>query len=442
MRSGNPLTYTSVWTSDNTNLGTYFQSASTTTYFDWTQIFEPNDGENAVVATKGDGVPIYKVLTPTYSEWSVVSDFISHESSAQFVESFDNRLIFFNTATEGGVPTTRRVWWSVRGDPLDFTSTGAGFEDLLDMKGHGTGIIAEEDRLVLFSNEEVWEARPRRDAYAFDFNALTKVIGNAYPRSAAKTDIGIIWLGPDFKFYRAQGGIVRPFSPDVQRYLKTNFREPTECWATFVPSENQYRFFFSTTTGLSATNAFYLNTEDVATDRMHPEQDKGNWMLQNFKITSASSQYQANCGDDVFIGTDGRDFNDKYQFLETVPTQLGDGGNVQTYRWKSHGLSGSKFPNQFEGISEILIDLQQQAASNFSLGVSISTNLGASFISGSVINVGPTGDPDTVFLPVQPTAARKAMFETHFWTGGTDTSHKRFQNYEVTLRPWSGRRPY
>jgi hypothetical protein len=423
------------WTASADNLQTLgYGSASTKSYFDWTEFYEPDANDNAIVITKGDGVPVYKALSgDSLGKWYEHTGFTSVESYAQCVASYDQRLLFFNIAPDASSdPNVKRVRWSVRGDPLDFSSAGAGFDDLLDMRGFGTVLLPDRDRLLLFSNKEVWQARARRDAYAFDFAPLNRATGAPYPRTVVPTNVGVIWIGEDYHVYRLVGTEVRQFEPAIQEYLRDNLREEVEFWAKYNTDTNQYQLFFSDTTGELTTKAFYLNTTSVNPSRRDYTRDTGNWALQTFDTDSTYTESYT-CGfDDVMMGFS---FTNPFpRFVrEDSATTMGHGVSTTSWKWRSHGLRASRDPNTYEGISELYLDYEVD--SDISVDVHYSTDLGQTFSSAGTLNL-TTGGQKTAFLPISPIAARHAQFELR----GNTIDKMRLGSIRLTLRPYSGRR--
>jgi hypothetical protein len=175
-------------------------------------VYEPNDDENWFVFTNGVNIPKYSIpSTETYSE---VSDFKSVESYAKYCYALDDRLCFFHCADSATTFATR-VRWSERGNTSKFSTVGAGFEDLMDMRGEGTGVAVREMDALLFSADEVWVQRPRRDNFAFDFFPLSRGLGTRYPRTITNTPIGTIFMANDFMHYIVRGSVIQPIGQKI-----------------------------------------------------------------------------------------------------------------------------------------------------------------------------------------------------------------------------------
>jgi len=143
------------------------------------------------------------------SSHSTLTDWLSSgESFANDCTAFDERLIFWGSIDSLGTSNPTRAKWSVRGDPDNFTGNGTGFQDLVEMSGTASRIVHTRDRMLLFSERDVWEATPRRDAAAFDFRPLLNAVGLAAPRALVQTPFGIFWYGTDRKLHRYFNGRV------------------------------------------------------------------------------------------------------------------------------------------------------------------------------------------------------------------------------------------
>ncbi len=460
------------WTDDSSHLTFIYPVSRGPLQADtwsWTQFFEPDSDQNAVAATSNYTLPMYRVLDAS-SDWTHFSDIISHESTARFVESFDNRLIFFNTTDASGTQGTR-VRWSMRGDPTDFTSVGAGFEDLVNMKGRGTGMEAEEDRLILFSDFEVWEGRPRRDAYAFDFDVIKKDIGCTYSDTIVRTPVGIIWLGDDFNFYRAHNGVVRAFSPDIQRFLQDNV-DTTKLKAQYDSKEGLYMLFFNRSDDNGVyPHAFFMRVRDIRPDERHPERDKADWMYQNM-IGSRAAPHRAKGYDVMSLAITGNyTIGPTYHLTQDWFYDEDPNAAVKdslTQLWTSPAMRMNNDPEVFEAVTEILIDYSYEAASSSSTlhtRVYARASHDTGWLAGSDTSTEFEGTPDvyfptwfassntpsfpvmkTVHAPITPQATRYCQFMIYnpgdLASNNEPEAKLRIHNFHTTIRPWSGRRPY
>jgi hypothetical protein len=181
---------------------------------------------------------------------------------------FDDRLLFFRTCASEDSHTTdvhgagaytfrNDVYWSVRGNMSDFSSVGAGFELLPDMEGRIIHAVNEGDRALLFSDKQVWEMRPRRDLYGFDFRKLSDNVGLSNARAVKSTPYGTFFADPFHRFWHAMGNEVNR----LNEWLPSlNTAEPIV--AGYHGAENTVQFWTSLLTAISASV-----TEDGAANK-------------------------------------------------------------------------------------------------------------------------------------------------------------------------------
>lgn len=390
-------------------------SSASTAYYDAFYGYAPSLDENITIICDGINAPRY--WSPIAAGWAAVGDFESHESFARYGTFFDNRAVFFNVGSRTTLPYATRVRWSQRGNPLEYTAQDAGFEDLADMRGAGTGIYAEADRLVLFTEEEVWIARQRRDQYVLEFFPLSREVGNPYPRSAAVTDKGVIWLDNEYRFRLISGNAVYTFNDATQKFLKDNLREPTEVWSTFDPQEGQFRFNFSDTTGQYPTRALWLRTDTIAQDPQNPNELVGVWMHQDAPV-------QVSAGiEEVGVASAGT----VYRLLSA---QTNDAGTAIDARWRSQAFRlGDQ--DMKESLNNAWMDYQADSSSSVSLYYS--TDLGATFSHAGAFSC--TSGNNTAHLPFTNQASRFQQIELRQIDGG----QPRLVNLRLELRQYTGR---
>lgn len=228
------------------------------------QAYDNAQDQIIAVWTNGVNLPKYttvKSITTNYSDFTGTSSLLS---KAKDLTNFDNRLVWFNISTSS-LSYPNRVLWSTRGAATDYTLVnGAGFEDLFDMHGIGQKIIAEEDRIVLFTDEQIWEGRKRQDAYVFDFRAIRRDLGCPFPRTIVKTPYGICFLGRDLEVYTLMGDQVTSLSLSPQRdhsrtktLLETFIKNSNRTWAVYDSRNRRYQLHFVYTGGVDPYGATF-----------------------------------------------------------------------------------------------------------------------------------------------------------------------------------------
>ena len=458
--SGELPPYFGGWVADDTSHTSALVLGAGYNGFVWDTFYEPTSDQIAIaVAGTNIATPFYRLLDTSQSTYTSFLDWPSN--AAKYVVSFDDRLVFFGER-EGtsGTSYLNRVRWTVRGSPLDFTSVGAGFEDLSDMRGNATALFAEEDRLVLMSNEEVWRGVPRRDAYAFDFEVLNGITGCRHRASAAKTPAGIIWLGNDYSFRLLSGNQVLKFADDVTNVIKdnvTSWTPYTYIRAQYDPETDLYMFFYN-----QGKEAFFLKVADIRQDPEQPGRVKGDWMHQTLTYDSWYGHAEMVCG-----GTNckGRVLYFRDKNLENWGYSVtGDGVGVQpVLAWTSPALSEPGNPSAYEAITDVRMDYEYPAYSlpSFSTVSGIvytRSGLSGDFdaTSAASVHLEATSMWSTalgsaysykipginhVHFPLEPRATRhpQFMFRTTDSTGYIRGTSFKIHGFDVGLRRFSGR---
>ena len=302
-----------------------------------------NTAGNHVIFSTGSGEPIIAGI----GEASTMTNINSQLSSPKYIAAVDERLVLFNS-TVATVAQPQRVSWSIKGDPFDFTSIGAGFQDLVEMSGNGTGIVADRDRLIIFSDNEIWEGRPRADIFSFDFFPISTRNGCPYPRTIVATDKGVMWVGQDLNVYLLQGNRIITVGTRIQRVLTDqklviNGDKAGNIWATFQPDEKHYRVHYAVN-DQQITTAIVLHTGTLEREEgpawtayVHPRIQVGHESLVFEKNSSTAS-----------AGNFARD-------------HLFDGASQIIYGWYGSDIG---IPNLMEMATEIWIEYNSRDTFN------------------------------------------------------------------------------
>ena len=188
-----------------------------------------------------------RVGLPPYQWFSSATTYthLTDDIRAHFITPFDNRLMAWNSRYSGDpqmYPT--RVIWSDRGDIRAWdpsaTTVTAGFEDLLDMAGRGTWIEGFDQRVILFSDREIWQGYVGTPPFTFLFSPVNKQIGCVYGPTVTQTPSGLAFVGSDGRAYLlGQDNSLRHISAAVDRRgLGTR--------AVYDPMTREYRVFGAT----------------------------------------------------------------------------------------------------------------------------------------------------------------------------------------------------
>jgi len=382
-------------------VGTFYDG-----FYDHAVVFDPTSGTQYLLLTNWSDMPLkVPVQSSGNAAASIISSFVSDESFARFVEIFDDRSVFFSTRTAGNVNQTR-VRWSARGLPFDFTN--GGFQDLVDMQGIPTGMVAAQDKLVFTTTREVWVARARRDAYAFDFFSLDRGVGNLFPLSLLNTAAGPIWLGANNQFHRLDGNEIRFVGTELRNFLKEEIREPQTAFAQYDSTTATYAFHYSDTTGEYPTKALFLRVDTLQPSAYSAGIDDGSWLMQDFGTRQIAAGARVNPDlapenvQDVFL------VSSKDSPYRLLSSQTNDDGTLIDARWRSHVMRGAQNGWLQESIKEAWVDVAL-STSSASITLHATENLGASFRTIGTLSFSST--TATAFLPVDPIASRYPQIE-------------------------------
>src|SRR5256886_3566554 len=254
-------------------------AGSIANYADTTQIYDAAIDENLAVWAQGTPQSLY-----CWTSGATTFSSLTGAPQAQYVTAFNNYLVAFNLA--GGF--VQRVQWNDRGSNSSWTGGLSGFADLLDMRGAGTRVMAQENRLVLFSEYEVWEGVPAAFPFIFNFDPIDRSVGCPYPWTAANTPAGIIFLSNDYNVYLISkwGGPARSVGDSVQKFIRENITQPQRAWAVYDRTFNQYQLYFPAKAGTGhPQQALFLNVVKVQYSPIIVQVGEGAWSLQTFDKT-------------------------------------------------------------------------------------------------------------------------------------------------------------
>jgi hypothetical protein len=424
--------------------------------WDGASIYEPASDSNIAVFTNNRQLPKFAMLRESSTTYSDFTWALSHFSRARSVCEVDNRLVFFNVSTSS-VSLPQTLYWSSRGDPLDFTFTnGAGSEQLADMRGVGQRVIPDGDSIVLFTDEQIWRGRVRRDAYAFDFYCVSREMGCPYPKTIAETPKGLVFLGRDLELYVLNGDQTIPLGPThakptdvgdhsrIQLYLQRKLLNGELAWGAYDSAADKYTLYF--TTNESATNLWPTRAIDFNFDnRSYFIHDFTHELTAGFEVrdTTEASTWDANpytwdayspAWDDAGsitpkIVTAWSSAGTPYSLRSN---QTSDDGTAIDARWRCHGLSAGD-ALRYDQLYEVWMEYESETTSNVSLFVS--GNVGSSFIEGSQRSLSAASL--NVQLFTCNITAQSPLFEIR----SNDGSRPRISRFQARLRDggmWGG----
>lgn len=362
-----------------------------TEYWDADQIYSADRDENWGLFAAGS----YQSMYVTQSNTTVFST-LSGGPRAKFLCSQDNYVLAFNVR-EGTADYVQRVRWNDRGSASSWTGGLSGFEDLLSMKGQGTRIVAADDRVVLFSDQEIWQGVQRDFPFVWHFAPYDSSRGCPYSWTVAKTPLGIIFLGKDYQVYLLPkgGGPSQPIGQRLHRSIRDLIDQPGRAWAVFDNTTGQYQLYYPIKGGSGyPQRAVYLDI------------NSGAWAPQSFDRQAGGISLAR--GAEIFLSSSATtwgglgarsirwaDLNQTWADLAGASEQrailtgssvgtlyylnsnaTSDNGTAVESKWPSTGLMGGD-PTRQKTVTEFRMDYQGDSSS--SVTVSFSRTLGASF---------------------------------------------------------------
>jgi hypothetical protein len=418
-------------------------SGTSRQYWRGAHIYDSVTDEAMCVFTNQKDLPKTFQVTGSVATYSDLTDFASLASYARAVCAFDNRLVWWNVGSSTQ-SQPQRVLWSARGKARNYQLIdGAGFEDLLDISGVGTGIIAEREGVLLFSENEVWRGRRRGDAYVFDFYPIARDLGCPYPNTIVMTPIGTVFLGRDLELYAVQGDAIQAIGPRnmgeasrIRTFLQDNLYEADRSWAAYNPTEQRYELFFTGTdsaNGYPTRGLFYSLAEraffpqrfqhelTMGVDYINPG-DPQMWDTEILAwdniATSWDEQMVAGNGYEINAFTSG---GTGARFDSSITNDL---GSSFTCEWTSHALNRND-QMRMERLNELWIEYRATSAGNAS--VEFSGDLG--FDPSDTFDLAlPAGSYQRVLVP-----ANIAGAAPHFKILVTDGSTPKIARFQARL---------
>jgi hypothetical protein len=381
-------------------------NGSTTSYWDGTQIYYANRDQNIAVLANGS----YQSLYCWESNTTVYST-LTGAPRAKYVASFDNYILAFNIRDPGSATSdfVQRVQWNDRGSASSWTGGLSGFEDLLTMKGEGTRIVAQDNLVILFSTNEIWQGYPSNFPFVFRFEPYDRSVGCPYPWTVADTPLGLIFLSRNLQTYLLPkaGGPAQPIGQRIHRTIRDSIDAADRSWGIYDYSTNHYQLYIPTQGGSGyPQSAVFLNL------------DEGSWapqtydtslsLTRGFAITGLAQTSSATSWDGALgITWDGTNktwdsFNTTTVVADRRDVYVGSSaGTVYVYdsnattdngvaipcRWRSTALWGD-MPGRQKTVTEWRVDYQSESAS--SLTLKFSQNQGGSFEQGTGVDLPAT----------------------------------------------------
>ena len=401
-------------------------AGSNSSYWDATQVYYDTRDENIAVLANGSYQSLY-----CWEANTTVFSTLTGAPPAKYVTAFDNYLLAFNIRDPGSGSSAyvQRVQWSDRGSASSWTGGLSGFEDLLDMRGQGTRIMAQENRLILFSDAEIWQGYSSDFPFVFRFQPLDRSVGCPYPFTATSTPQGIIFLSRNLQTYLLpkSGGAAVPIGQRMHRSIRDSLDAPERAWSVYDQNTDQWQLYHAIQGGSGTPQrAVYLNLQDGSWAQQSFDRVSGGISLtRGFSVSGIATSSSATTWGGLFAAgvrwadlsmswaalgglTNTQDARSVYigssggTMYELSSTATSDNGVGVESRWRSTGLLGFE-PDAQKSVTGLKIDYQANSAS--SLTVRFSQNAGASFEAGRRINLPATSGisqaEDYPYLPAR-----------------------------------------
>ena len=416
-------------------------AAGNTDYWDWTQIYFDLRDENIAVGGNASYQTGYcwQANTLTFST-------LTGAPRALRWAAFDNYLLAANVRSSENSDWVQRVQWSDRGSASSWTGGLSGYEDLLASKGAITRLLAQENRIIVGLDNEIWQGFPVDFPFVFRFAPLDTSVGMPYPWTVANTPRGIVFLNRDYQTYLLpkEGGPAVPIGQRLHRILRNTIDQPQRAWAAYDNTYSQYQLYYAIKGGSGLPQrAVYLNLNE------------GSWAPQSFdRVTGGLSltrgfEAQRSSSATTWGGLAAQsvrwaDLNMSWAELagasEERAVHLGSSGGTMYHLssnatsdagiavpayWQSGALEGLS-PGVQKTVSEIRVDYEGTSAS--SLTVKVSPNQGATFASGTHVAL-PTTSGVSQAIAYPHTAARYPMLRVE-----VEDQRPRLFRFHVVMR--------
>ena len=209
------------------------------------QIYEPRVDNMIAVASVTSS---YQTLF-SWQAGATVFSALTSAPKARWVDAFDNFLIGGNIRDSSGSKYVQRIQWSDRGNPSNWTTGLSGFQDLLDARGQIQQVAVQENRIIVFLDQEIWVGV--RDAFPniFRFSVLDRSVGTRFGMTVANTPAGVMFLGQDFMVYLLpkEGGAAVPVGQAIHANLQflTLYGQGTNAapWAVYDQTLQVYQLY-------------------------------------------------------------------------------------------------------------------------------------------------------------------------------------------------------
>lgn len=326
---------------------------------------------------------------------------------------FDDRVVGWNIRElSSSSRLVTRAQWSIAGGPETWTGIGAGFQDLLHMRGVGTRIFATEDQMLLASDREIWRGRRIGAPFYFDFSPISKELGMPYPSAAIQTPVGIFWLGSDYMVYHMEGERITPVGEGIQRTLRDTAVSLDKAFFGYSDELQQLTLYYTTTASSSPQRGFTLHLDEggvwtphryaqqltIASEAAIPSTSASTWGGLVGALSAQGQSYNESLGgggpDEMVLTSTGT----AYYYSSTNSL---DETQVVTCQILTGNL-WPHVPERMKFLDRVRLDARATSASSLTIGVS--GNLGGSISSKqAAISVQSNSTQQSIFYGINGT---------------------------------------
>lgn len=408
---------------------------------DFTTAYVPEvEGDIVFITGNLDNVMIHNpaASSNSHSEFTNFQD--SGFSSALYCTEFDDRVVY-QGLVRGTTQFPTAVAWSQRGNPYSMSvDNNAGTDLLPAMNGNGRGIFSLENRLILFSTDEVWKGIPRRDSFGFDFVIISKDVGVIHRKAVAKTPIGLFWLDYNYQMYLLSGDTISRVGGRIKEWIKEVQPDKDNVFLAFDPRSNTLNMFVGGINDNGATRYASLSLESLQQTGVNVAD--GIWTTH--KLEGGLEATNA-WGARVTQAVESEDFSndnnperlwissDKSVYHHSSDATMDAGSSAFTARYLSHAFPLRRSNAQAnEMINEVWVNSYDRNGSDAQVDVYQSNDLGNSLITIGSIALSNTTQSN--FVPANTPSDRFVQIELQV----VDGSRPRISSFDVTLRGRSG----
>lgn len=311
---------------------------------------------------------------------------------AKDVALYDTRCMAWNVRYLSSTSQlVTRIQWSVKGNPEDWTSIGAGYQDLFDMAGVGTRVIARIDEIMVCTDQEIWRGAAIGPPFDFSFTPFSRTLGVPYARCAIDTPDGFFWVGRDLMVYRIQPyywSQIEKVGAAIQRLLHNSVTAPEKMFFGYHADAKQLTLYYQDQNDAGVQHGITLNTIT------------GTWTPQQFSqqlvtaftspVISSSTQWDQLPGSfaaqtmtyNQLLGTTS-DFNEATisstgtVYIHEHPSNQATDDGIAVEQEAQLGALFAAMPERRKFVDTIRLDARCDSAS--SMSVAISPDLGNTF---------------------------------------------------------------